>query len=546
MNPLIKHWQFTLFGIALLLSLAIIGMALMQQDGIKLGMDFKGGTLYQIELQEKVTVDEITRIARIISQRVDPSGLKDTIVSPVGGQFIVVQLSETNASELEKIESRIRQQGKFEATLNGETLFTGDQILKVLRTDQQNYGVFKSGAGFEWRLPFVLNEAAVNSFAQKTFHRCTVTSTNTNGTPVYDCDKTYFFLDKPHALVVMTSEEYDADTTALLAGDMVNNYPQGTDIEALIKDSNIPVVVLDTNNALPATLPTLENSTTVLVSPEVPASVQAELSSRGYTVTVVAKKTTVPWIWSTLSAKQVISLTENVTNEDVADVAQAKKISTLIISGHRDTIDTARKDLEELAILLESGSLPTPVKSISKETISPSLSESFRSNIVLMGIIALIMITLMVFIRYHNPLLSLPMIFESVAELIMMIAILIVLKVPLDLAAFAGLIASLGTGIDSQIVMADEMLRKDKEINESLIKRAKDAFFIITTSVLTVVAVMGPIAFGATYFPGISKLYGFAVTTMIGAFIGIMIARPAFAKLLEMIVAHKEKKEGSN
>ena len=129
-NPLIKNWKITLVFVVLILAILAILF-----NGITLGIDFKGGTLYQIELQKDLSNEEIGRMANIIAQRIDPAGLKDASVYPVGTRFIVIQLAETDLVELEKIESRIRQQGKFESALNCETIFTGDEIRKVLRGD---------------------------------------------------------------------------------------------------------------------------------------------------------------------------------------------------------------------------------------------------------------------------------------------------------------------------------------------------------------------------------------------------------------------------
>jgi len=112
---LMKNWRILLLVVALLFICVVVFVNFGHDDkgylegtNVKLGLDFEGGTLYQIELQEAVSVEEINRIAVIISQRVDPSGLKDASITPIGNQFIVIQISETNPAELEKIESRIK------------------------------------------------------------------------------------------------------------------------------------------------------------------------------------------------------------------------------------------------------------------------------------------------------------------------------------------------------------------------------------------------------------------------------------------------------
>ena len=534
-NVVIKYWQISLLVIFIVLALVAL-----ITPGIKLGMDFKGGTLYQIELQNKVSTDEINRIANIINTRI---GLyKDATVHPVGGQFIEVQLSETNPVALSQVEARIRQQGKFEATLDGNIVFTGDEIQKVLRGDN-SYGVSRlSASTYEWSLPFILNEAATNRFTEMTFHKCNVTSVGTTGNPVYDCDKTIFFLDKPNAVLVTTEEQYQQDIDLLTTGNKFENIPQDTSIDELILDSQLKVIVIDANKGLDEnTIKTALLSTKqAVVSPDVSQNIVNDLNAAGFSVTKVEKKTDAPWIWTALGAKQVISLTSGITNEDVTDLSQAKKFSTLRITGQRAALTEARADLEDLAILLESGSLPTPVKTISKETISATLGESFLSNIYLMVILAAITVALVIVVRYRNPILVIPIILTGMSEIVIMLGFLAITQRPIDLAAFAGLIAAIGTGIDSEIVITDEVLGKAAHAHESLTTRSKTALFIIMTAAFTMIAVMGPILLFAPTLPGLEKLYGFAVVAIVGTLIGILITRPAFNKIVQMIVHRSE------
>ncbi len=541
-NVFIKNWQLSFLAIVLILSIALIGMY-----GIKLGMDFKGGTLYQVELQNPVTAEEITRISNIIAQRIDPSGLKDASVYPVGTQFIVVQLSETDPAELEKVESRIRQQGRFESTLDGNVIFTGDEIKKVQRSDN-SFGVYKAGASaYEWSLPFVLSEKAAKNFMESTFHKCNATGTSSNGLPSYTCEKTIFFLDRPKALIVTTVEQEESDTLLLAEGNKFENIPQDTQLEELILDSMLTVLTIDNNKGLDkaAASAVLATTKNVVVSPGVSENVKNDLNALGFTVIVTQEKKDIPWIWTALGARQIISLTEGITNEDIPEgqMDRAKIFSTLRITGQRATLAEAKSDLEELAILLESGSLPTPVKTISKETISPSLGDSFLANVFLMALLAGIIVSAIIVIRYKSLKLSIPIIITGISEIIIMMGFLALIQRPLDLAAFAGLIAAIGTGVDSEIVITDEILGKSKTAHESLLQRAKTAMFIIATSAFTVIGVMGPIVLFSRNLPGLDKLYGFAVVAIVGALIGILITRPAFTKIVEMIVHGKEKEE---
>lgn len=538
-NPIMKHWKISFVAVVILIAIFLIFF-----NGIKLGMDFSGGTLYQIELQKDLSNEEISRMANIISQRIDPAGFKDATVYPIGTKFIAIQLAETDPAELEKIESRIRQQGKFESTLNGETIFTGDEIKKVLRSDN-SYGVMATGKNsFEWSLPFILNEAATKRFSEKTFHQCTATGFSNTGVLSYECEKTIFFLDKPEAIIVMTQDEYDYDKSLFMHGNTNESIPPETDTEQLIEDSQLDVFIIEGDSIdLTKARTSFASFKKAIVSSSINESIKNDLNTIGFELIEQKSKDGVPWIWTAMNAKQIIGLTEGITNEDVSDVSQAQLFSTLRISGNRETLAEANTDLEELAILLESGSLPTPVKSISKETVSPSLGESFLSIIIIMGIIAMICVALIIIIRYKMLKLAIPILVTGASEIIILLGFVAFFKLPLDLAAFAGIIASIGTGVDSEIVITDEILGKSKESHESLIKRAKSAMFIIATSAFTMIGVMGPILFFSRSMPGLEKLYGFALVAIVGALIGIFITRPGFTEIVKMIVQKKEEKE---
>jgi preprotein translocase subunit SecD len=543
-----KNWRILLLIVSLILALGIIFINVSHDEqgylgntNVKLGLDFEGGTLLQVELQEELEAEEISRIASIISQRIDPTGLKDYTVTPIGKQFIIIQMSETDPIELEKVETRIRQQGKFEANLNGEIVFTGDEIRKVLRGDN-SFGVYQSGTSFEWSLPFVLNEQATKSFTEKTFQQCTANSFSASGQPIYDCEKTIFFLDKPQALIVTSEDQYTIDEGLLRLGNSYLNIPDQTNIDEVIEDSLLEVVVYDgtlNDEALDRAL--LVNNKAI-ISSDLNNSVVLALQEKGFEVTK-ADYGNEPWLWDVLNAQQIISLTEGITNMDVADISQAKQFSNLRISGRRESAEEAFSNLDELAILLESGSLPTPVKSISKETISPSLGESFKSLVIMMGILAFLVVGIVVAIRYKNWKIAIPIFIIGASEVILNIGFIAITQRPLDLAAFAGLIAVIGTGVDSEIVITDEIMAKSKKVKESLFARAKAALFIIMTSAFTMIAVMLPITLFARSYPGIDKLYGFAVVAMMGALIGVFITRPAFTKIIELIVDNIEKKE---
>jgi preprotein translocase subunit SecD len=128
----------------------------------------------------------------------------------------------------------------------------------------------------------------------------------------------------------------------------------------------------------------------------------------------------------------------------------------------------------------------------------------------------------------------------SIAELILILGTAAVIHWNIDLAAIAGILAAIGTGVDDQIIITDEVLKgfREKKRMSGVRNQIKKAFFIIFASAGTLIAAMLPLAYigfsrGAT---GIGVLSGFAFTTVLGVLVGIFLTRPVYAKFIELML----------
>ena len=109
-----KNWKIMLLIFFLLISFAIIGFR-----GMQFGIDFKGGTLFQIQLAEPISnLDERARVVQTIQQRLDWTGLRDISVNFFGDEFVIVQVAESDPETVERIESLLKTQGVFEAMID--------------------------------------------------------------------------------------------------------------------------------------------------------------------------------------------------------------------------------------------------------------------------------------------------------------------------------------------------------------------------------------------------------------------------------------------
>ncbi|MGF7119145.1 preprotein translocase subunit SecD [Methanobacterium oryzae] len=215
------------------------------------------------------------------------------------------------------------------------------------------------------------------------------------------------------------------------------------------------------------------------------------------------------------------------------------------VSGTAATSAEAEQQAKEIQTVLQSGALPVQVKIVGVSSVSAELGDQFKTGALIAGILALIVVSIIIFARYKNPILVIPIIFTSLSELLLILGAASIIGQNIDLAAIAGIIAAIGTGVDDQIIITDEVLKgKDKKEGKSRRRSAtfrnkmKGAFFIVYASAATLIAAMLPMAYigFSRGYTGIGILSGFAFTTIIGVLIGIFVTRPVYAKFIEKFV----------
>ncbi len=244
------------------------------------------------------------------------------------------------------------------------------------------------------------------------------------------------------------------------------------------------------------------------------------------------------------------------------------------IQGSRTQRDDAITEKLRLQTILRSGALPTTLETVSVDVISPTLGVGFFSSAGYAAIFAAVAVIIIVFARYRSLKIALPLVAIGASEVIIILGIaatgdtaiwasVLVINfllittawwkkheidiyawigavlIPLlglmswtiDLPAIGGIIAAIGTGVDHQIIITDETRAGEKAEDRKLYllrDKIKRAFFIIFGAAATTIAAMLPLM-----FLGIGLVRGFAITTVIGVLVGILITRPAYARIIE-------------
>jgi preprotein translocase subunit SecD len=185
-----------------------------------------------------------------------------------------------------------------------------------------------------------------------------------------------------------------------------------------------------------------------------------------------------------------------------------------------------------LEIHLRAGALPVDVKVAGSGSVSAVLGEHFKLMSLIAIVFAVITVGAVVFFRYREPAIVLPMMLVNLAEIVILLGIAR-FAIQLDLATIAGLIAVLGTGIDQLIIITDEILHEGKVPSPNLyLKRLARALGVIVASAATVVAAMLPLV-----LMDLSTLRGFAIVTILGVLIGVIITRPAYGRIIMAVLS---------
>ncbi|MCK4730261.1 MAG: MMPL family transporter [Candidatus Aenigmarchaeota archaeon] len=217
----------------------------------------------------------------------------------------------------------------------------------------------------------------------------------------------------------------------------------------------------------------------------------------------------------------------------IAGDLKGREIMNPIITGHGETEEEARQNMNQLKAVLKSGNLPVELKVVSMDQLSATLGGGYLYLIAMAGLTAIFLISAVIYIRYRNLKISAGVMMTMLAEAIIIFGFAALTGWNLSTLAFAGIVAAIGFGVDDQILIIDET--RNKKERYSLKEGLKRAFFMIFGAGATTICAMLPILFAG--FGVYKEIGGFALTTIIGVLVGILITRPAFSKYVEYVLA---------
>ncbi len=221
---------------------------------------------------------------------------------------------------------------------------------------------------------------------------------------------------------------------------------------------------------------------------------------------------------------------------------------------------------QDLANKINAGALPFKLETSNYNTISPTLGAGARDAMVRAGIIAFMLVSILMLLKYRLP--GFVAVIALAGQVIVMIATITGFFAPfpsftLTLPGIAGIILAIGFGVDANVITAErikEELRNGKSVESSVASGFKRAFSAILDGNVTViiVAVVLMAAFGPSdgFFAILlspvlrwfgqttaGAIYSFGFTLLVGVLLNLIMGVLASRLMLTSLSKYKGLKK---
>ncbi len=197
------------------------------------------------------------------------------------------------------------------------------------------------------------------------------------------------------------------------------------------------------------------------------------------------------------------------------------------------------QEATDLALLLRSGALPTPLEVVEERTVGPDLGEDSIKSGVTSLIVGFILVIL--FMIYKYKIFGVIANTALIANLLMLIGVLTILEATLTLPGIAGIILTVGMAVDANVLIF-ERIREELKTEKSVIHAfdtgySKAKITVLDANITTLIAAVILFAFGS------GPVKGFAITLGIGIITTLFTAYFLARHLTSIVVLKRRDKE---
>ena len=495
--------------------------------GIHLGLEFSGGVQIPLTLEHPASPQNMSLLISIISQRISSFGLANPSVQSQGNSQIVIQMSNATQSTIQSTIKVIQSQGIFQGIVAGKEAINGSGIIG---SSVAPAPLSISGSNVTWIVNFYVTPSAAARFAKVAYGQ--------SNQPLY------LFLDRPTNAIVLLNESQ----IPIISGATLTSEQIAMEKAAALGNRTISIQFLTANASNWGSLYTIFKAdrgrySQVILSNDTPGFIISNLTGLNYTVVRKNAANMTPQIVLTSSNSLITAgaplvdswtaiglLSSPLLNPGVTGgtISQSYEIDGPAPSNmtFSQKVNYANNESRTISSILKGGALPTPVIVGTPTIVPPTLGKNAEIISGVAAILAVIAVTIVIVVRYKKIFLIGPIILTTLGELFI-IASILGLVGGIDLAAVAGMIAVVGTGVDAQIIISDELLVQHAESSTPKTKLSR-AFYVVWADAALLSIAMMPLLFST----GLLTVIGFSESTLIGAIFGAVITRPAYGSIL--------------
>jgi preprotein translocase subunit SecD len=478
-----------------------------------------------VRIEKRTTSETRDEVIEILGTRVDPTGLRGAQFRPLGANLVLYEIPGLLPGEAETL---LGKPGRLEIFFENEVLLRGEDIVSV------DVPYPSSERAQTADLPFRLTDDGAVRFRDAAAGKADY--------------PTVIYVDRPTDVIVVFDNEILGELPTLLEYDLDEKMFKGSTGVGVGYSLRVSAIGTAKDELSPQARQFLEEQAglklKVRLLGDFSPSIVENLSAL-YTVESIPRltlegtdKSAEEWVKEACGLKSVVTITP----ELAADFAAGKIAKDLRITITRSSLDDAMNEARNLRVVL-SERLPVEITVESETPIEARLGAEFLKQTLIVGIVALLGIWVLVYLRYRHLLIGLAIVGIMICELLITLGAASVLGWAIGLPELGGLIIVIGTGIDHQIIITDEVLRGGPPGTKvvSLSGRVSRAFAIIFVAVATTIAAMVSLA-----WLGFGAMRGFALITITGVLIAVLVTRPAYARIVSAIVMRVQPKAVSS
>jgi preprotein translocase subunit SecD len=467
-----------------------------QARGLNFGVDITGGYRVILGLENSVTASTQADTISKLQARIDPYGLLGTRFRTLGENCILCETTQLN----DRTKELLTKQGRLE-------LFIGDGLI-LTDEDITSFGAPMSVSSVYSSIPIKYTD---EGWGEKL---AVVAQYLENSAGVV-------YLDRPSDAILVFNEEILKEIPQLTYDNITGMfvYMAGGSLQYTLLVSAVGTSV---ENLSPQALSYLEN--------QAGAKQRVLLLGSMENFTQIIEK--IPASYQVENISRIKGESEYQWIKRACGIISDFQVS-LGVGDNRIIVEANLQDTRDIRAIL-SNKTPTKLSIVGETEVEASLGGGFVREALIAGAVALAGVFLLIYFRYRRWKICLAITGITICEFAITLGAISVLGLAIGLPEIGGVLLVIGTGIDHQLIVTDEMLQGGSPQAKSVSVgwRASRALIIIYAAMSVIIAATIPIA-----LLGFSAIRGFTIIVIIGTILALLFTRSFYAKIIDAISA---------